>query len=75
MGEDMRALKRTDRYLQNSHEDAKCGMGNGEGKELTQMTHGHEQWCRDFLSWCGLVGGEAQRGKNWKNCNAIINRI
>ena len=63
MGEDVTAWRRPDRYLQNSHEDAKCGMGNGEGKELTQMTHGHEQWCRDFLSWWGLLGGEGERGK------------
>ena len=51
MGEEVRALGRTNRYLQNSHEEAKCGIGNGDSKEHIRMTHGHEQWCGDFLSW------------------------
>ena len=41
-------------------------MGNGEGKELICMTHGHE------LRWGnaggkGLPGGGRQREKNWDN--------
>ena len=63
MGEEVRALGRTNRYLQNSHEEAKCGIGNGDSKEHIRMTHGHEQWCGDFLSWWGLLGGEGERGK------------
>ena len=50
-------------------------MGNGEAKELTGMTHGHE------LSW-GNDGGrgryraEGNKGeKKWDNCNSIINKI
>ena len=30
--------------LQNSHGDVKFSIGNGVAKELTHMTHGHEQW-------------------------------
>ena len=50
-------------------------MGNGEAKELTCMTHGHE------LRW-GVVGGNGgyrveagKGGKIWDNCNSIINRM
>ena len=50
-------------------------MGNGEGKELISMTHGHE------LSWgnaCG-IGGNKEEGnkgeKKWDNCDSIINKI
>ena len=52
-------------------------MGNGEAKELTCMTHGHElrgdSWGR------GLGEGYQAKGENWDNCpqnwDSIINKI
>ena len=34
---------------QNRQGVVKNSMGNGEAKELICMTHGHEQWCENFL--------------------------
>ena len=50
-------------------------MGNGETKELTCMTHGHElRWGnnggRGDTGWRGIKGRE-----KWDNCNSIINKI
>ena len=50
-------------------------MGNGEAKELTCMTHGHElRWGNDGGRW-----GTDQRGikgiKKWDNYNSIMNKI
>ena len=47
MGEEVRRLRSTNRQLQNSHGDLKYRIGNGVAKELTGMTHRHEQWCKD----------------------------
>ena len=44
MGEEVRGLRSTNRQLQNSHGDVKYSTGNGVAKDLTCMTHGHEQW-------------------------------
>ena len=44
MGEEVRVLRSTNRYLQNSHGDVQYSIGNGAAKELIHMTHGHEQW-------------------------------
>ena len=44
MGEEVRGVRSTDRWLQTSHGDTKYSIGNGAAKELTGMTHGHEQW-------------------------------
>ena len=49
MGEEVRGLRGTNRFLQNSHGDVKYSIGNGVAKELVRMTHGHEQWCGDCL--------------------------
>ena len=49
MGEELRALSSTNKYLPNSHGGVKYSIGNGVAKELTCMTHGHEQWCREAL--------------------------
>ena len=49
MGEEVRGLRSTNRELQNSHGDIKDGVGNEVAKQLTCMTHGHEQWWWDFL--------------------------
>ena len=42
-------FRTTNRQLQNSHGDIKYSIGNGVARELTHMTHGHEQWCKDCL--------------------------
>ena len=61
--------------VQNRQGEVKNSIGNGEAKELTCTTHGHE------LRW-GNPGGSAgarQKGikgrKKWDNCNSIINKI
>ena len=75
MGEEVRALRSTNRQLQNSHGDVKYSIGNGVAKEFIHMTHGHEQLWGDCLrEWRSPVGG-GQRGKNQDNCNSIINKI
>ena len=38
------------------------------------MTHGHELK-GGWLEGRGIFRGRAQRGKNWDNCNSIINEI
>ena len=55
----------------------KYSLGNRVARELIHMTHGHEQWRRDCLKELGggVLGGGGQRGKNWDNCNSIINKI
>ena len=59
-----RGLRSTNRHLQNSHGDVKDSIGSGGAKELTCMTHGHEQRCEDGLKvWGALLGGGWQRGK------------
>ena len=49
-------------------------IGNGVAKEPTHH-HEHEQWCGYCLREWGMRGGWEQRGKNWDNCNSIINEI
>ena len=49
MGGEVRELRSTNRYLQNSYGDVKYIIGNGVSKELIGMTHGHEKWCGDCL--------------------------
>ena len=73
MDEDMRGLKSTNRWLQNSHGDVKYSIGNGVNKVRICMTHGHEQWCGDYLREWGVLGGVGQEGENWYN--SIINKI
>ena len=63
MGEEVKGLRSTNRQLQNSHGDIKYSRGNGEAKELTCMTHRHEQWCGDCLREWGVLGGGWQKGK------------
>ena len=54
MGEEVRGLRSISRWVQNSHGDVKYSIGNGLAKELTRMTHGHEQWWGDCLrEWRG----------------------
>ena len=74
MGEEVRGLRHTNRQLQNSHGDIKNSVGNGAAKELTHMTHEHEQICRDCLRDEGCCV-EGVKGENQANCNSIINEI
>ena len=46
---EVRGLRSTNRWLQNSHGDVKYSTGNGVAKALTRMTHGHEQQWGDCL--------------------------
>ena len=39
-------------------------MGNGVAKELTCMTHGHEQWWRNCLREWEMLGEEGEKGEN-----------
>ena len=64
MGEEVRGLRSTNWWLQNSHGAAKYSIGNGVAKELICMTHGHEQWCEDGLrEWWQLGRIEAKGEK------------
>ena len=49
MGEEVKGLRSTSWWLQNSHGDVKYGIVSGVNKELIHMTHGHEQWCGGCL--------------------------
>ena len=48
-GEEVRGVRSTNRYLQNSQGDIWYSVGKGAAKELIGMTHGYEQWCADRL--------------------------
>ena len=60
--------------MQNRQGYVKNNIGNGEAKELTGMVHRHELRGEN-------VGGNrgtrlrGAKGKNWENCNSIINKI
>ena len=58
LGEEVRGLRSTNRYLQNSHGDVKHSKGNGVAKALIHMTQGREQWCGDCLREWEVLGGE-----------------
>ena len=47
----------------------------GEAKELTCTTHGHELSAGVLLEGSGVPGWLGLRGKNWNNCDSIINKI
>ena len=47
--EEVRGLQSINRSLQNRYGDVKYNIGNGVAKELTCMTHRHEQWCGNDL--------------------------
>ena len=60
--------------MENRQGEGKNSVGNVEAKELVSVTHGHEL----------LGGGECGRegvgrmewsGREWDNCNSIINNI
>ena len=64
MGEEVRGLRSTNRWLQNSHGDVKQNIGNGEAKELTCMTDDHEEWCGDSLREYWVLGGGGKGEKS-----------
>ena len=64
MGEEVRGLRSTNRQLQNSHWDVKYSIGNGEAKELTYISCGHEQ------QWRALPEGEGKGGKTGATATA-----
>ena len=68
MGEEVRGIRSTNRYLQNSHGDVKYSIGNGVAKDCTHMTHGHE--LRGRIA--GWKRGTGQSGKNWDNWTTVI---
>ena len=50
----------------------KNSIGNGDAKELTCKTHGHELR-EGLLERMGVLGGAG--GGHWDNSNSIINKI
>ena len=63
MVEEVRGLRSTNRQLQNSHGDVKYSVGNRVAKELTLMTHGHEQGGGVLPERVIVPCGGKQRGK------------
>ena len=76
MGEKMQGLIKK-WQVQKRHEEVKNSIRDGEDKDLLPkiMTHGHELRGRGLLEGVRVPGGGGQRGKNWDNCNSIINEI
>ena len=59
--------------MQNRQGDVKNSRGNGEAKELICTTHRHE--LRGGLpEGMGVLGGGG-KGRNWDNCNSIVNKM
>ena len=63
MSEEVRRLRSTNRWLQNSHGHIKYSTGNGVAKELIHMSHGHEQWCGDCLREWAVLDGRGAKGE------------
>ena len=63
MGEDVRGVRSTNRYLQNSRGDVKSSTGNGVAKELICMTHGQKRQRGDCLREWEVVSGGG-KGEN-----------
>ena len=64
MGEEVRGLRSTNKQLQNSHENVKYSIRKRVAKELTRMTHGHQQgWGYCLRNGGGSLGGGEKGGK------------
>ena len=50
----------------------RASIGNGVAKEIICMAHGQRR--RFHWRILGVLGGGGQKGKNWGNCNSIINK-
>ena len=73
-GEKGTGNKKHNWQVQNKQGKVKNSIGNGEAKELTCISHGHELRRRGLLE--GMeVPGRGERGKKWDKCNSIINKI
>ena len=76
MGEEVRGLGSTNRWLQNSHGAVKYSVGKGVAKERIFM---HDPCTRTMVQgWPEGVGGagwRGKKGKDWDNCNSIIHEI
>ena len=73
MGEKVQGISIIGRYK--IDREVKNNIENGEAKELTCTTHGH-----DLRGWgiAGENGGTRWRGakeENWEYCNSVINKI
>ena len=69
-------IKKHNWQVQNRQGEVKDSIGNGKAKELICTTHGHE--LRGWEEWWREGGYQAEGdkgGKNWDNCNSIINKI
>ena len=60
--------------MENRQGEGKNSIGNVEAKELTYMTHGHELK-QGNAGGRGCAGQRGIKGKEWDNCNSIINKI
>ena len=74
MAEKVQGLRSTNWQVQNRLGDIKNTVGNGVAKECICMTHGHEL-SGGLLEGMGGVQWKRAMGKNWDNCNCIINKI
>ena len=72
MGKKGTGIKKHNWQLQNRQGDIKNSIGNGEAKEPTCTTHGHELG-EGLLEGMRVPGRGRQCGKNWDNYNSIIN--
>ena len=66
-------IKKHNWYLQNRQGEVKNSIGNGEAKELTCMTHGHELR-GGVLEGRGVHSGGGKGEKHWDNCNIMIKK-
>ena len=60
--------------MENSQEEGKNSIGNGEAKELISMTHGHELKGGN-VGGRGCARRRGGKGGKWDNCNSIIKII
>ena len=65
MGEEMRALRSTNRLLQNSHGDIRYSIGNGVSNQRSST---HDPWTRT-MTW-GLPEGVGYAG--WRGAKGKI---
>ena len=60
--------------MENRQGEGKNSVGNVEAKELISMTHGHELLGGGTVGGRGWAGWSGVRGREWDNCNSIINK-
>ena len=72
MGEKVQGIRSINGRYKIDGGEVKNSIGNGEAKDM--YAHGHELR-GGLLEGMGIPGRGEQRGKNWGNCNSIINKI